>query len=113
MKAQAAGQRADGGSAHASKAAGAAIVAPMSFDCVPDTEDEDIFEEVPTVANQAKPASGDGEPAAVPSLDPRENPGTYRLVRPTSPEVIDAPIPAKASAKAGKGVVIGTARRPK
>jgi hypothetical protein len=78
----------------------------------PAAEDgEDVFEEVPTVANRALPTP-DGEPTEW-SPSSHETAGSYRLVRPTVSDFVAQPVATKIEPAAAKGVVIGQARKPR
>ena len=84
---------------------------PLSDEPAGVEETEDLFEEVPTVANRALPATGD-ENAGAPAGG-REAPGTYRLVHPTVSDFVDQPVATKIDPPAVKGVPIGSARKPR
>ena len=72
---------------------------------------EDVFQEVPTVANRALPTPDGGPTEASPSS--HESAGGYRLVRPTVSDFVPQPVATKIEPPAAKGVVIGQARRPR
>jgi len=72
---------------------------------------EDVFEEVPTVANRALPAPDGGPTEWSPSS--HETAGSYRLVRPTVSDFVAQPVATKIEPAAAKGVVIGQARKPR
>ncbi len=78
-------------------------------------ESEDAFKEIPTVANRANPTSGVIAPVDSPSsvLGQREGAGTYRILRPTTSDLIDTPAAAKIDPNASKRVTIGAARKPR
>jgi hypothetical protein len=74
-------------------------------------EDEDVFKEIPTVANRALPV-----PEAAPgesSPSPHETAGSYRLVRPTVSDFVAQPVATKMDPPATNRVVIGSARKPR
>ena len=72
---------------------------------------EDVFEEVPTVANRALPAPDGGPTEWSPSS--HKTAGSYRLVRPTVSDFVAQPVATKIEPAAAKGVVIGQARKPR
>jgi hypothetical protein len=78
-------------------------------------EDEDVFKEIPTVANRAKPAAvGGAEDQSTPSLaNQHEAAGTYRIVHPTTSDFIDSPGAAKVDENAARRVILGPARKPR
>ena len=113
MKAQAASGTATNGKIPASQIASddATERLPLDGSDGQPKSDDELFEEVPTVANQARPASEDICPSERSSLGSGQRAGAYRIVRPTTCDVIDAAIAQKAEAAATKRVVIGTTRK--
>jgi hypothetical protein len=74
---------------------------------------EDVFKEIPTEANRPNPMAGPapiGPDGAAPAAPP-EGAGAYRLLRPTTSDVLDTPAPAKPETGRNKGLVIGSARK--
>jgi len=78
-------------------------------------EDEDVFKEIPTVANRANPTADPGSAEASESSTEgkHEGAGTYRILRPTTSDVIETPAPTKVDPSAARRVVIGAARKPR
>jgi hypothetical protein len=115
MKARTAGDRANSRGTHPSKAASVAILAPPPLDNAPKTTDEEeasAFEEIPTVANRERPAAeSPAQGADLPQIL-RTSAGSYRLIRPTSADVVNAPEAGPAAPKVAKRVVIGRAAKP-
>jgi hypothetical protein len=81
----------------------------------PEPDDEDVFKEIPTVANQANPTFVAGSaPDRAPSLSGQhESAGTYRIVHPTTSDVVNPPAATKLDTGAGKRLVIGPPRKPR
>ena len=79
-----------------------------------DEPEEDVFKEIPTVANRANPtAGGSGTGDAAAPAAPPEGAGAYRILRPETTDVVDTPAPTKADPSASKRMVLGTTRKPK
>lgn len=117
MKAQVAGERAGSGErpAPAMEKQAATGEFPAVSDEAAGEEDEDVFKEIPTVANRANATVGpsSGGAGASPLEGQHDGAGSYRLVRPTTSDVIDPPAAAKGDATAARRLVIGTARKPR
>ena len=121
MKAQVSTEDARGGEtpppAAANEAAGDDSIAagqPLSDD------DEDVFKEIPTVANRANLVSAAGEQNAngVASPSSREGAGAYRILRPTTSDFVADPVVTKIADDPGKQnparcVILGAARKPR
>ena len=76
-------------------------------------QDEDVFGDVPTVANRANPTVSPSEPSA---MDKQEDQGAagagaYRLVRPATSDRIAVPAPPTPERPSVNRVVIGVARK--
>ena len=115
MKSRVAGERADSEAPYAPTVRKGAITEEFPAGDEPDAdEDEDPFKEIPTVANRARPAgaTGNDKEASSPA-DPHASAGTYRIVHPTTSDVIAAPATPKGDASPSKGMVLGPARKPK
>jgi hypothetical protein len=78
-------------------------------------DDEDVFKEIPTVANRSNPTADPGGAEAGESLTEgkHDGAGTYRILRPTTSDVIETPAPTKVDPSAARRVVIGAARKPR
>jgi hypothetical protein len=66
-------------------------------------EDADSFDDVPTVSNRTNPM------IEMPPEEPTPGIGTYRMVRPTAPDIVTPP-PATKAQKPNR-LVIGVARK--
>jgi|GEM_PF-5015532 len=88
---------------------------PVASEAPEVEEDEDVFKEIPTVANRANPTAEPGsEGAAESSTEGKhDGAGTYRILRPTTSDVIETPAPTKVDPSAARRVVIGAARKPR
>ena len=88
---------------------------PAAGDEPEDAESEDVFKEIPTVANRANPTSGVIPPIDSPSSDlgQREGAGTYRILRPTTSDFVDTSAATKNDPNAAKRLIIGPARKPR
>jgi hypothetical protein len=86
---------------------------PVGSDAPEDGKDEDAFEETPTVANRANPTStaGAGGEEASSTAVPSEGAGTYRIVRPATPDFVDTPAPTKTDPNASRRSIIGSTRK--
>lgn len=73
----------------------------MSDDC-------DFLDDVPTVANRAKPSAPDG---VAEGADKGARIGAYRMVRPSTSDTLACPPVNKTPKPAGKGIVIGVTRK--
>ena len=74
---------------------------------------EDVFSEIPTVANRANPTLSPSQPSET-DKDGGQGlggAGAYRMVRPAISDRIGVPSPAGADRTAGNRVVIGVARK--
>lgn len=67
-------------------------------------DDEDSFDDVPTVANRTNPA------IEAPPADPTPGIGAYRMVHPTAPDIVTPP-PATRPPQKPNRLVIGVARK--
>jgi hypothetical protein len=78
-------------------------------------KDEDVFEEIPTVANQANPTStaGAGGETASSTSAPSEGAGAYRIVCPTTSDLVDAPAAPKIDPSTSRRLIIGSAGKPR
>jgi hypothetical protein len=76
-------------------------------------ETEDVFKEIPTVANRANPTAvaPAGDSAAQPG--PPEGAGAYRILHPATSDVVETPATARAEAAPAKRMVLSPARKPK
>jgi hypothetical protein len=77
-------------------------------------EEEDVFSEIPTVANRANPTGSSSE------IDKEAGqglagPGAYRMVRPATSDRMEVPAPAArqrpAAGRVANRVIIGVARK--
>jgi hypothetical protein len=95
----------------ASKAAGEESSAAEQ----PSGEDEDVFKEIPTVANRANPTTAPSNGNAAPSSQPdsHESVGTYRIVHPATSDSIAPPATTKSDSGTGKRMILGSARKPR
>ncbi len=67
-------------------------------------EDADSFDDVPTVSNRTNPM------IEMPPEEPTPGIGTYRMVRPTIPDIVTPPPATKQPQKPNR-LVIGVARK--
>ena len=74
------------------------------------SEDEDVFSEVPTVANRANPTASPRE-IDKESGEGRAGAGAYRMVHPATLDRIAVPVPAAPQRAVAKRVVIGVTRK--
>ena len=117
MRSQIGQKRAESGKTPAPAAAQEATTGefPIAIGEAETEDDGDLFKEIPTVANRANPtdvaSAGD---AGAPSMEGQhEGVGTYRLVRPTTSDVIDTPAPSKGDPNDARRLIIGGARKPR
>ncbi len=74
-------------------------------------DDGGAFSEAPTVANRALPVSSAAGADEAPTAAPRQEAGTYRLVRPTVSDFVDQPVATKIDSAVSGRTVIGSARK--
>jgi hypothetical protein len=115
MKARAASKDAESGGMPAAAKENVTAEFPAAGDEPEDAESEDVFKEIPTVANRANPtggviAAGDNASSVV---GQREDAGTYRILRPTTSDFVDTPAATKNDPNAAKRLIIGPARKPR
>ena len=115
MKARAASKDAESGGRPAAAKENGTGEFPAAGDEPEDAESEDVFKEIPTVANRANPtggviAAGDNASSLV---GQREGAGTYRILRPTPSDLVDTPAATKNDPNAAKRLIIGPVRKPR
>jgi len=112
-KAQAASENAESGKKPAPGEQATTGEFPAVADEPEADEPEDVFKEIPTVANRANPtaAPGTASPAAPPA--PPEGSGSYRILRPLTSDIIDTPTTTKVDGGPSKRMVLSPARKPK
>ena len=112
MKSQVASDEVPGGAVSPPATATEAVTGEMPLiDVGLEADDEDVFKEVPTVANQANPTVGtlaDGAPSL---SGQHESAGTYRIVHPTTSDLIEPPAATKVDTGASKRLLIGPPRK--
>jgi hypothetical protein len=106
MKPQAASGTAANGNIPASQ-----LASEQGTERLPLDKDDEFFEDIPTVANRAHPSTEEGERREPCSPISGKHAGSYRILRPTTSDVVDAAIAQKAEATAAKRVVIGSTRK--
>jgi len=74
-------------------------------------EAEELFKEIPTAANLTQLPTDEAGGGGLSPLTQRDGAGAYRLVRPTTLDVIDATVPCQTDTPAPKGVAIGKTRK--
>jgi hypothetical protein len=116
MKAQAASRTADNGEIPARQLASddATDRIPLGEALGEDRhvgEAADFFDDVPTLANRARPATEDDTVRVLSAPPQSKSAGAYRLVHPTTPDVIEPEAPPKVEAPAAKRIVLGATRK--
>ncbi len=116
MKSQVASEHAQSDAVPPPAAAKEAVTGEIALtDGGSEADDEDVFKEIPTVANQANPTLGAGSATdRAPSLSGQyESAGTYRIVHPSTSDCVDPPAATKLDTGASMRLVIGPPRKPR